>query len=136
MTATVVLRRIICPAIRSSRKTCRSDNKRHCEERSDEAIQSGLGSKAGLLRFARNDELELQLPLPLTECAQPQRIELDEARRVALIVGHRAFLEGHEILVVERIGTFAADDAGIAFVEFELDRAGDKFLALVDRRLQ
>jgi predicted enzyme related to lactoylglutathione lyase len=29
---------------------------RHCEERSDEAIQSGLSQQTGLLRFARNDE--------------------------------------------------------------------------------
>src|SRR3954466_2725862 len=28
---------------------------RHCEERSDEAIQSFLGDDTGLLRFARND---------------------------------------------------------------------------------
>jgi hypothetical protein len=30
-------------------------NRRHCEEQSDEAIQSFLG-KPGLLRCARNDE--------------------------------------------------------------------------------
>ena len=29
---------------------------RHCEERSDEAIQSLVAQKTGLLRFARNDE--------------------------------------------------------------------------------
>jgi hypothetical protein len=30
--------------------------RRHCEERSDEAIQLCLAKEAGLLRFARNDE--------------------------------------------------------------------------------
>jgi hypothetical protein len=31
----------------------------------------------------------------------PQRVEADEAGRVAVIVGDRAFREGDEILVVE-----------------------------------
>jgi hypothetical protein len=30
---------------------------RHCEERSDEAIHRAARKKAGLLRFARNDDL-------------------------------------------------------------------------------
>jgi Fe-S cluster assembly ATP-binding protein len=34
---------------------------RHCEERSDEAIQAGSASDAGLLRSARNDEEEIDL---------------------------------------------------------------------------
>jgi hypothetical protein len=31
--------------------------RRHCEERSDEAIQSFFALQYGLLRFARNDDL-------------------------------------------------------------------------------
>jgi len=34
---------------------------RHCEERSDEAIQTGSASETGLLRSARNDEEEIDL---------------------------------------------------------------------------
>jgi hypothetical protein len=44
-----------------------------------------------------------QLPLPLPERAQAQRVEADEALRVAVVVGDRAFLEGREVLVVERV---------------------------------
>jgi hypothetical protein len=29
---------------------------RHCEERSDEAIQGGSATRSGLLRYARNDD--------------------------------------------------------------------------------
>ena len=32
-------------------------NLRHCEERSDEAIQSVARNGSGLLRYARNDEI-------------------------------------------------------------------------------
>ena len=50
--------------------------------------------------------------LPLGERAQAQRVELDEARRVVLVVGDGAFLEGDEVLVVERIRAVAADRRG------------------------
>src|ERR1700720_4478218 len=33
---------------------------------------------------------------------QPQGVELDEPRSVAMVIGDCAFLEGHEILIVER----------------------------------
>jgi hypothetical protein len=32
--------------------------------------------------------------------SQPQRVELDEARRITMIIGARTLLEGHEILIV------------------------------------
>src|SRR3546814_6575458 len=35
--------------------------------------------------------------------AQAERVELDEARRVALVIGARIVLEGHDLLAVERI---------------------------------
>src|SRR3982075_722854 len=41
-----------------------------------------------------------QLLLALAERAQPQRVELDEARSVAVIIGHSTFLEGHQVLIV------------------------------------
>ena len=40
--------------------------------------------------------------LPLQR-AQPQGVELDEARGATMIVGDRTFLEGDEILIVQRI---------------------------------
>jgi hypothetical protein len=35
------------------------NNRRHCEERSDEAIYSSFARHDGLLRFARNDGLRI-----------------------------------------------------------------------------
>src|SRR5439155_6266046 len=80
--------------------------------------------------------LELQLPPALPQCPQPQRVEPDEARCVAVVVGNGALLEGDEVLVIERIGTLAADYRDAALVELEPHAAADEFLALVDRRLQ
>src|SRR3989442_12129107 len=71
--------------------------------------------------------LQAKLAPPLPERAQAQRVEADEAFGVALVVGG-AFLEGHEILVVERIFALAADDRHIALVELEPHPAGDEFL--------
>ena len=45
-------------------------------------------------------KLQPEFPLALAEGAQAQRIELDEARGIAVIIGDRAFLEGDEILIV------------------------------------
>jgi hypothetical protein len=53
-----------------------------------------------------------------------------------VVVGDRAFLEGDELLVVERVRTVAADDVDAALVELQPGVAGDLFLALVDQRLQ
>ena len=80
--------------------------------------------------------LQPQFPFPLRQGAQPQRVELDEARGVAVVVGDGALLEGDEVLVVERIGALAADDVDAALVELQPHLAGDQFLALVDERLQ
>jgi hypothetical protein len=38
-------------------KLCLKLPRRHCEERSDEAIHSSFTRRYGLLRFARNDDL-------------------------------------------------------------------------------
>src|SRR5882762_8418114 len=51
--------------------------------------------------------LQPQLLLALAERAQPQGVELDEARGVAMIVGHGTFLEGDEVLIVQRIFALA-----------------------------
>src|SRR6185437_8047358 len=77
-----------------------------------------------------------RLPLAYRERAQAQRVELDEAGRILLVVGALVVLEGDEILGVERIGRGAADHHRIALVELEPDRAGDELLALVDQRLE
>ncbi len=45
--------------------------------------------------------LKPQLLLALAERAQPQRVELDEAGGVAVVVGDSTFLEGDEVLVVQ-----------------------------------
>src|SRR5260370_1449780 len=59
-----------------------------------------------------------RLAIALGERPQPQRVELDEAAGVVVVVGDGAFLEGDEVLVVERIGAVAADQDHIALVEF------------------
>src|SRR6266850_1288214 len=84
----------------------------------------------------RSVSLQPQLLLALAERAQPQGVELDEARGVTMIVGDRAFLEGDEILIVQRILALAPDHDDVALVEFEAHAAGDIGLAVIDRRLQ
>src|SRR6185437_6677846 len=85
---------------------------------------------------SRRERLQPEFALALAEGAQAQRVELDEARRIAMIVGDRAFLEGDEILIVQRISAFAADHDDVALVELEAYPAGDVLLAEIDRRLQ
>src|SRR2546423_2261898 len=80
--------------------------------------------------------LELQLPPALPQCPQPQRVEPDESRRVAVVVGDGALLEGDQVLIVERMGALPADHRDVAFVELEPHAAADEFLAVVDRGLQ
>ncbi|PWG02732.1 hypothetical protein DF286_07545 [Sphingosinicella humi] len=41
---------------------------RHCEERSDEAIQARVRCPTGLLRYARNDGIS---PAPAPPCTSP-----------------------------------------------------------------
>src|SRR5260221_1381612 len=87
---------------------------------SDEAIHSFLAWRDGLLRSARNDvvraALQSQLLLALAERAQPQGVELDEAGGVAVIVGDRAFLEGDEVLIVQRVLALASNHDDVALV--------------------
>src|SRR5215831_9618116 len=61
--------------------------------------------------------IELELLAPLGERAQPQRIELDEALRVAVIVGDSTFFERHQVLIVERIFALPPDHGDAALVE-------------------
>src|ERR1700754_3283673 len=103
--------------------------------RCDEAKQSKFGSLRRK-RFWHNGGLQPQLPLALAERAQPQCVKLDEARGVAVIVGDCAFLEGDEILIVERVLALAADHGGVALVELHPHLTGDILLAEIDRRLQ
>src|SRR5215470_10627144 len=62
----------------------------------------------------------LLLRSALGEGAQPEaeRIELDEACGVLLVVGALVLLEGDVLHRVERLGRLAADHGGVALVEF------------------
>src|SRR5690606_16477059 len=52
--------------------------------------------------------------------AQPQRVQLDEAGGVLVVViGDRALLEGHPVGRVQRLLAVAADHHGVALVELQ-----------------
>src|SRR4029078_13048124 len=70
------------------------------------------------------------------EGAQAQRVELDEAGGVLLVVGAFVVLEGDKRRRIERLSALAPDDRDIALVELQPHLALDVLLALVDRRLQ
>src|SRR4051812_18193802 len=87
--------------------------------------ENGRGSAPAILlddedreprRFGRDRALQSELLLALAERAQPQRVELDEARGVAVVVGDGAFLESDQILIVQRIFALAADHDDVALV--------------------
>ena len=63
--------------------------------------RAGAGPRAD--REGEGGARALGFRLPLRERAQAQRVQSDEPRRVALVVGAAAFLEGHQVLVVERM---------------------------------
>src|ERR1700677_3124950 len=73
---------------------------------------------------------------PLRQGPQAQRVQLDEAGGVLVVVGDGALLEGDEVLVVQRVRTVAADHMNAALVELEPHPARDHLLALVDENLQ
>src|SRR3546814_4671933 len=79
-------------------------------------------------------DVSVKLPAPGLD-PQPQRVEADEAGGVALVVAARPFLEGDEILVIERQRTLPADHRGVALVKLHSDGAAHMLLALVDQRL-
>src|SRR5680860_191659 len=70
------------------------------------------------------------------EQAQTERVELDEAFGVLLVVSAFVVLEGDDLAGIERLVARPPDDDDIALVEFEYDLAFDMLLALVDKRLQ
>src|SRR3712207_2531902 len=75
-------------------------------------------------------------PRPPADDAQAQRVQLDEAFGVALVVGAGVVLEGNDLVRIERLWRLAADDRGQALVELEAYGAGHVLLTVVDRRLQ
>ena len=77
----------------------------------------------------------LRIPA-LAEQPQAERVQLDEAGRVLLVVGAGVVLEGDDLVGIERFRARPADDDDIALVELERDLALDMLLALVDQRLQ
>src|SRR3546814_20956551 len=80
-------------------------------------------------------DVSVKLPAPGLD-PQPQRVEADEAGGVALVVAARPFLEGDEILVIERQWTLPADPRGVALVQLHSDGAAPMLLALVYQRRQ
>src|ERR1017187_9729130 len=63
--------------------------------------------------------------------AQPQPVQPDEARRVALVVPALHALHRRHLHVVERIPRLAPAGDDVALVELEADRARHELLALV-----
>src|SRR3546814_6431732 len=118
-----------------SSDVCSSD-RRHCRKRS--------GSRSSIALSAGRHRL-LTLPFRLAPPArsgllalfreqfQAQSVELDEARRILLVIGAGVVLEGDMALAVEAERRLAADDAGVALVKIEADGAGDVRLA-IDRK--
>src|SRR5208282_6928865 len=76
------------------------------------------------------------LALSFRQGAQTQSVKLDEAGGIAMIIGDSPFLEGHQFLIVKRIGALSANHRHIAFVELYPNPSRDFFLALVDQTLQ
>jgi hypothetical protein len=54
----------------------------------------------------------------LPQRAQPQRVELDEARGVAVIAGDRTFLEGDEVLIVSEYLLSRPRGSALVAIEF------------------
>src|SRR5271165_2462877 len=67
---------------------------------------------------------------------QAQRVQLDEALRVELVVGALVVLERHMRHRIEAVRALASDHAGVALVQLQPHPAGHAVLALVDQRLQ
>src|SRR5512143_2860114 len=97
-------------------------------------LSKGIGNSV----YCRTAAAGLALRSALTRGAQAQaqRIQLDEAFGVALVVGPLVVLEGNRLHRVERLRRLAADHGRVALVELEPHRAADVLLALVDQRLQ
>src|SRR5258708_12040659 len=62
--------------------------------------------------------------------AQPQRVQLDEAFGVALVVGAGVFLEGDVLHGVEGLGRLAADHRAVALLAFQPHRPAHVLLPL------
>src|SRR6266581_4724417 len=77
------------------------------------------------------------LPPPLRRDAHSQRVELDEAGGVGLIVGAAVFLEGGDGRIEERVlAGLAPDDGDVALVELETHRSVYALLRGVDHALE
>src|SRR5690606_36856637 len=74
--------------------------------------------------------------LALAQHAQAQGVQLDEALSVVVVIGLDAFLEGHQVLIVQALVALAADDGDIALVELDPHHARDLGLGVVDGGLQ
>jgi hypothetical protein len=117
---------------------------RHCEERSDAAIQCGVGVSSGLLRSARNDG-EWQAALAAVEAAQAAVWEIEAATagygledEEALLPAHEAACDAMEVALGRMLLAPAPDLAAFAaklelFFEHELEphSVGEDVLAAI-----
>src|SRR5690554_1071718 len=78
----------------------------------------------------------LQLPPFPSRNAQPQRVQLDEAFGVFLIIRALVFFKGGDLFVEQGVVRLPADYVHVAFVEFQANGAVHVGLGLVDQGLQ
>ncbi len=77
----------------------------------------------------------LQIALSCRAQLQSERIETNEASRVALVVRRCIGFHRRNLWIVEALGTFAAADDDVALVEFEAHQACHVALRFSDKRL-
>ena len=97
---------------------------------SDDATEPAFRSDNNIARRSFVSHLR-RSPLR-AERAQTQRLDLDEARGVFLIVRAAVVLERRDVRVVQRLRALPSDDVDVALVELHADDAVDVIRALVD----
>jgi len=109
----------------------------HGRDIADGLVRSGRGAQAARSTTSsrasprrkerpRAHASEFELPLCAARACAARALSLNEAFRVAMVVGDRAFLEGHEFLIVERIFALAADHKdGWPLKSLSVTRPGD-----------
>src|SRR5690554_4847577 len=74
---------------------------------------------------------------PLTSSnPQPQRIQLDKAFRILLIVCTLVFFKGGNLLIEQRVFRLPANNVYVTLVQLQANGTVHVFLSLVDQRLQ
>src|SRR6185369_14997736 len=106
------------------------------EQAASAKLSTQTATDALPIEAPRSISVELEPPPALPERAQPQRIELDEALRVLLVVGALVVFEGDQRRGIKRGRALASGDDDVALVKLEPHLAFDHLLRLVDQRLQ